>query len=340
MFKVSNSKIKTWRRCHYAAWLKYGEKLRKRLKSRPLTFGELAHKMIEYDAQDDDPMEVLEQLNPQALKLFEAERDLYGNLLEDLACIMGEYFRYWRGTDHELEYIPFRGRYAEHSFEIEAGDGIVITGKIDAFARTSNRLWWLVEHKTFTNMPNEDQLWRNLQSSLYVRVAEMLGLRVDGTCWDYIRSKPPAWPKLLKNGTVAKRGIDTLPRRVKAFAKMHRVKIPESLMESATKNRERYFSRIFTPTKPAVVDKVYADFLETAREMRDCFGKSRTKNIDRHCDWCEFESICRAELRGDDVDFVKKREFYVGEQEELIAERRSVDQIIARPPGVKHQAKY
>ena len=336
-FKGSNSKVKTWRRCHYAYHLKYVEKLRPKVKSRPLTFGELAHKMIESYAEDEDPFDILRQLDPKQLRLFEVERESYGNLIEDLRCIMSEYFIYW-GED-SLEYIRFNKRSAEHEFEVDLEDGLRITGKIDAYARTPNKLKWLVEHKTFAHMPNEDQFWRNTQSIIYTRITDMLGWpSIEGTLWDYIRSRPPAFPQILKNGTVSKRGIDTLPTRLREFEEREKLKVDGETMASATKNRSRYFQRVFTPTKPDLVDKVFSDFTETLREMRDMHGRSKAKNIDRHCDWCEFEPICRAELRGDDADYIKEKQFNVHEDEKP-PQKRSVGDIIAHPPGVKHKAK-
>lgn len=338
IFKGSNSKVKTWRRCHYAYHLKYVEKLRAKRKSRPLTFGELAHKMIEAHAEGDDPFDVLKQLDPKQLRLFEVERESYGNLLDDLRVIMTEYFKHW-GED-SVQYLRLNKRSAEHEFEVEIEDGLVVTGKIDAFVRTPNKLRWLMEHKTFTNRPNEDQFWRNVQSILYTRISQMMGwFQVEGTLWDYIRSKPPAFPQVMKNGKLSKRSLDTLPTRLKEFAQEKGLKVARVTMASATKNRERYFQRVFTPTKPELVDKVFADFIETLREMRDLHGRSKAKNIDRHCDWCEFEPICRAELRGGDADFIKEKYFDVREDENL-PPKRSIQDIVAHPPGIKHPAQH
>ena len=65
------------------------------------------------------------------------------------------------------------------------------------------------------------------------------------------------------------------------------------------------------PAQPAnnrVVDVVFDDFMSTAREIVE--GKEdRTRSIDLHCSYCDYEAICRAELQGLDVDFVKQREY-------------------------------
>jgi hypothetical protein len=32
-------------------------------------------------------------------------------------------------------------------------------------------------------------------------------------------------------------------------------------------------------------------------------------NIGRHCSFCDFEMLCRAEIQGSDVDYLKEREY-------------------------------
>lgn len=312
LFKVSQSKVNTWRRCRAAYNYKYVDKLRKKRKSRPLQFGSIVHSMLEAYANGDDAFDKLDEINIKDMRLFQVEKEEYGEIIEDIRVIMTEYFLKW--PDKSLMYLRQKGKGAEHHFEVEILPGVLLTGKIDGFAKSPNKLRWLVEHKTFTRMPNEDSRWRNLQSSVYIRVSDMLGLPpVDGTLWDYIFSKPPAYPEMLKSGQMSQRGIDSLPTRVLQTLKEHRLKPKDfgTLIESVTANRNKYFQRIFTPDKPGVVDKVWKDLLETAQEMLDLHGKRKARTIDKHCSWCDYEGLCRGELQGSDVDYIKGREYYV-----------------------------
>lgn len=316
-FTVSNSKVKTYRRCQYAYYLKYVDKLRKKKKSRPLQFGTMVHKIVELDASGDDWRTVIEEVDVESMKLFEAERDVYGDLLDDLDVIMSEYFIKWKG---HVDFIRLNKRSAEHEFTVEVEDGLNVTGKIDAFVRTPNRLKWLMEHKTFSRIPNEDNHWRNTQSVLYTRITDMLGwVKIDGVLWDYIHSKPPARPQVLKSGALSKKRIYSLPTRVTQSIKEAgaRPRDYQKLIDDAANNRRNYFQRIFTPTKKEVVDLVFKDFIDTAREIRDTHGKRKSKNIDRHCDWCEYEPLCRAELRLMDVDYVKERDYDVSQKPDV-----------------------
>lgn len=310
-FRVSHSKLGAWRRCRQQYHYKYVEKLRKKRKSRPLQFGTMIHEMIEAWINGDDPFALLDEMAKKQGKLFKSELEAYGDIVEDVRAIMTDYFDYYE--DQSVIYLRKNGRGAEHKFEIELRSGVLLIGKIDAFAK-AKRMRWLVEHKSFTHMPNEDHRWRNIQSALYIRVNDIIGWpSVDGTLWDYIRSKPPATPELTKTGKMSKRGIDTLPSRVLITLEERGLDPKDfaTLISSAEDNRKRYFQRIFNPVKRRVVDLLWEDMLETVNEMVELHGKSKSRTIERHCEWCDYEPLCRALLQGLDIDWIKEKEYYI-----------------------------
>lgn len=309
--RVSQSKVGVWRKCHAAFYYRYDLKLRKKRKERPLVFGDIVHQMIEVDANGGDPFKRLEEIEKSQGKMFRSMEEEYGALIEDVEDIMTDYWGFW---DHELEYLEFNKKRSEFTFEVEVDKDILLIGKIDNLGRTK-KLKWLVEHKTGKSVPNEDHRWKSIQSAIYIRVAEMIGIKVDGTLWDFIRSKPPGRPKILKKGDLSTREVDTLPSRITRFyeeqERDQRGDEYRNLIKRAEANRTNYFQRIFTPTKKKVVDLLFDDFIVSAREIADRKPNIRDRNIGRHCDWCTFESICRAELRGADVDFVIKSDYVV-----------------------------
>lgn len=309
-YRVSHSKRETWNRCKRAYHEKYVNRLRKKTKGRPLMFGSIVHEMLEEHQNGRDAFKVLARYAKSHGKLFRVEREEYGELIDDIDCIVSEYLEHYEGDG--VRYLPIKGKRAEHEFEVEIDDGIVLNGKIDGQALTKNKLRWLVERKTFSRMPSENMRWRSVQSNLYLRATQIMGWKEpDGTMWDYIWSKSPSRPQVLKSGKLATRAINTLPSRVLDTVSAYKLNPKDyaHLVKSATKNRAAYFQRIFTPTKKRVVDMVFADFVETAREMRDGHGKSKARTIGRHCDWCEFEPLCRAELTGGDVDFIRENHY-------------------------------
>ncbi len=311
-FVISQSKMSLWQKCRRAYHYRYVEKLRRKRVSRPLQFGRIVHQMLEADANGDDPFAVLDKVAKEQGKLFRAEVEEYGDIVADVRVIMEDYFAHH--GERSLVFIRKNGRAAEHEFEIELIDGINLTGKIDGVAKTPNKLRWLVEHKSFSRMPNEDHRWRNLQSASYIRVMDILGWQsVDGTCWDYIKSKAPALPTTLKSGKVSQRGIDSLPTAILQYIENEGLELKDfkSMLVAVKHNRREWFPRIFTPVKKKVVDQTFRDVIETAREIAEMHGKTKARSLGRHCEWCDFEGLCRAEFLGLDVDHVKEKEYYV-----------------------------
>lgn len=326
-FTVSQSKVKCWRKCRQAYQFKYVDLLKKRRIKRPFKFGGIVHKMLEAYANGDDPFDMLKQISFEDAKLFKAEKELYGDIVADIGMIMEEYFDYYP----ENHLIPLRKnkRSAEHPFEIEIEPGLSFKGIIDEVDKTPNGLKWLTDHKTFTKLPNEDHRWRNIQSSVYLRAIEMMGWwdNIAGTCWNYVKSKPPTRPEILKAGGMSEKKIDTLPITVRATLREHGLKVKSypKLMKAAEDNRSNYFFRIFTPVTKKVVDNIFDGFIDTAREVAEYHGTKNDMNIDRHCEYCDYESICRAKLTGSDHEFVIEREYYKDEKQPDILEKEIIE---------------
>jgi hypothetical protein len=265
--------------------------------------------MLEAEANDNDPFEVLDNIDLEGKKMFKEEREMYGDILNDVEIIMTDYFEHWDG---QLVYMRKNKKGSEHKFKIDIMDGVTWEGKIDGFAKTPNKLKWLVEHKSFNQMPNEDARWRNIQSTTYHRAVDILGwFNLDGSLWDYIWSKPPTKPQILKKGGVSQKQIKTLPTKILQWQKQNKIKDIGDLLYKASLSRSDWFQRIFTRKNKRVIDMVWEDFEASIKEIVERSEKDKIRTIDRHCSWCSYESICRAELYGGDVDFIIEREYTV-----------------------------
>jgi hypothetical protein len=315
MFRVSQSKVKAWRQCRQQYHYREVEGLRRKKPSRPLTFGSLVHELLDVSINGGDWLKRLKVIEKRDAKLFQAGREEYGDIVNDTRTIMTEYFETYSET--YLKYISFENKLAEHVFEVPLTKGIMLKGKIDGFAEMHNGLKALVEHKTFNYLPSEDHRWRNVQSGIYHHVARELGVKLDGTLWDYIRSKPPTVPVLLKDGSTSMKEVDTLPTVVRAVLKERNQseKLYAALLRKAEESRKKWFHRVFNRRRDEVVKILTSDFVETAKEMQKLHGVSQTMTIDRHCEWCQFEPLCRAKIQGHDVDFIKRGEYRVEEDQ-------------------------
>lgn len=272
---------------------------------------------------------------------------MYGEIIDDIRLIMTEYFRYWKSgkTSPEqgkrLRFIPIESgkedvRYTEHEFEIDLAPDIKWKGQIDGLGKTTKAVW-LIETKTFDNLPTDDVRWRNLQTVTYREAAIRMGWvnHLDGVCWNYVRSKSPGVPQLLKDGSrLSKQAIITFPSIIEDAIKTHKLNRNDhqSLIDSAEHSLGEYFQRIFTPFNEEISKKIFEGFVETAKKMRDDGGKDREKNMGRHCGWCEYEPICRAEFTDGDIDFIKEREYEKTDPESYRRNNR-VTHSNTRKPG-------
>lgn len=319
---ISQSKVKTYRECRRRYYNKFVLGIVKKIKKRPLVFGTIIHQIAEAHLEDQDWQEILDRVELDNRALFRKEIEMYGRIVEDIRDIMTDYFDYYEGS---IKPIRHGGRSSEHEFRIELDKGLWFTGRIDAVVR-SKGMRWLMEHKSFSRMPSEDERWRSVQAAVYFRALEEMGFkRIDGVLWDYISSKPCNVPgELTKTGKVSQAKIDTLPSRIHRWIKEegYRRKDFVKLIEDAKDNRRNRFIRIYSPIKPRIVDNIWSDFVDTAKEMADNHGKKKDQNIGRHCSWCDYQALCKAEVTDSDVEWILKREY---EQENLSHKREDKD---------------
>jgi len=318
---ISQSKIKAWRQCRRQYHWKFVELIQKKMRKRPFMFGGIVHQICEAEFEREDWEEVLSQIELDNKKLFRKEREMYGNIIEDIRDIMTDYFDYWDGHPSAVKPLKHDGRRSEFEFRIELADDLWFTGRIDSVVK-SKGMRWVMEHKTFSRMPSEDERWRSVQAAVYFRALEEMGFPpIDGVLWDYISSKAPNVPgELTATGKVSQKKLDTVPSRITRWIKEngHSKKEFAKLLESSKANLPNRFIRLFSPVKRPVVDMIWEDFVDTAREVQEFHGRKKDMNIGRHCTWCDYQPLCKAMMTGADVDWLIEREF---EQEDVSHKR-------------------
>lgn len=309
--------LKEWRRCRRSFAYKYVDRLRPRKISRPLLFGTTVHKIIDYEVNGKTSQEAIESVNKGRSQIFTAEIDEWDAILEDARLIMEAYRDHWK--DDGLDYVEINGSKTEHQFEVDLIKGITMAGMVDAFPITPDGRIWLGEHKSRRGrIENDSVRTRDMQTMLYTEFAgPHFGIkRLTGNLWDYIRSKAPAEPDMLKKGGVSKRAIDTLPSVYRRF--LAKNKLPESdyadILSTLEENVGSWFRRCFLPTNKDAIAQLRQETITTAMEMRRKQGVDRTRNLTKDCSWCSYEKLCHAELFGMDADFIREREYRVDEK--------------------------
>jgi len=185
MYEVSFSELKTWRTCRQMYHYKYRENLEPRLKSPSLKRGAWMHSLLEAYYKEGDWRKTHQELVKQFNELLEEEKEYYGDLPGECEYLMSLY----EETYHDKPIL------VEHEFEkfpVSPSSKVLLRGRIDLVIEDPRRGIWLVEHKTASRIPNEDERLINPQVALYIPVVErILGTKVQGVVWNYIRTKIP-----------------------------------------------------------------------------------------------------------------------------------------------------
>jgi hypothetical protein len=324
ILKVSHSRIRTARRCWKKHDYKYNEGLRAKKKAAPLLRGTILHEMIDARVNKQNPYLVTEKYAKKYKALFREEREMYGEtFIEDINRIFQGYERAYP-DDKKLKVL-----HSEKEIEVELDDDIVLVAILDKIVHDGQRIW-LMEHKSHRSIPDEEKRFSDIQTVIYVWAwnltewAHSNGEEIDGVMWDYLRTKPPTIPEPLKKGGLSiAQNQDTDYYTYVMAAKQNGVNLNDPHYKEYVANLKKrgsmdFFQRFTLPAPPKpLIKSVVRDLRETANQIKDFGADLKARNLTKDCSWeCEFYKLCHAELRGHDVDFVKKTQYEVRDGEE------------------------
>jgi hypothetical protein len=314
---VSFSRVKLWRRCHYAHHLKYHERLARKRRTVPLLRGQILGEMLDARAFPaiikKSPEQILKKYSKQYAQLWAEEQEKYGDVPGDMAKLFDGYSRKY--ANEGFEYLSY-----EEFIAMDLVKDIRFIGYIDKRVRDTNGRMFLMDHKSHRVIPNDDQRFTDLQKVFYVWAYNETNStkQATGFVWDYIRTKAPTVPELLKDGkrlSMAK-NIDTDYWTYLGAIKRHKLDVKPYLefLAELKKRADTRYIRVTIPNPPkAMIQSVVADLKSTAIELHT--SKSKDRNMTRMCPSdCDFYNLCRAEVSGLDADYVRKNEYEVREE--------------------------
>jgi hypothetical protein len=228
---------------------------------------------------------------------------------DEEAEIINRYVKHWEREDESWEIIS-----VEEEYMMEVG-GYDVVFKPDLIVRINGEVW-IVDHKTTKNIPDETDSYNmtDFQHLLYIEGMKQNGYDVKGFLFNYIRSKPPTQPRLLKNGSgiADVRRLDTDYDTLLAFAEEHGL---ETHPDVADKLRilqvtpNRFFQRHYLLANPhavewAVVDTAEALAILHEAEVVGAYPRHVISGIGGAlaCKNCDFQSLCFTEMMGMNVD--------------------------------------
>jgi CRISPR/Cas system-associated exonuclease Cas4 (RecB family) len=297
----SHSKVKSWRRCPKSFDYKYNHGLSRRVAPGALTRGVVFHEMLDAVVLGKDWNEPLNEYRKVYSGLWAEEAEQYMPP-EELESLFHRYQAKWKDDG-----LDFQGE-SEITVEVEH-QGLRFKGIIDKKPVDREGRLWVMDHKTHKVLPDENARFSDLQTVLYYWAVRENGTTPDGVLWDYVRTKPPAIPGVLKSGGLSKRAnMDTDPETYMKAIKENGLDPADYAEILAKLEKNVFFKRVYLP-KPneQMIQNVVADFFDTAQEIVD--AKKYPRNMNRDCKSCTYYQLCSAEVRGLDTEYIVKQMF-------------------------------
>ena len=309
---TTHGMLTTFRRCPRQALYKFYDELRPKRYARPLKMGNWFHELLDEHYKGGDWKKRHRQLiQAQDESFFEDE--VVRDVPTSCERLMRSYLWYYQ---LEPKY-GFRVVESEKAYETEWPDGSTYKCIIDLLIELNGELW-LMDHKLRSQLPNHLQRLLDSQSLLQQWCLRRNGIPVRGFIWNYVRMKPPAIPRLLKNRTLSQRKIETdYPTLRRAIANYKIDDLPylgdlqrlKAIYWRPGKDQvSPFFSRVDMEKDDATIKRMATEMYQTKKRLSRYPFHNRDaveRVVDRSCTYhCSFSSVCSAELFGGNADLL------------------------------------
>lgn len=174
------------------------------------------------------------------------------------------------------------------------------------------------EIKTYKSAPKPEN-WRfNFQCYMYAAaLAILLGVVPPQYLYDGLRKKTPTEPKILKNGTVSRRWIDTTyDEYIRTVRHVHRGKVPEEYRDILSRLLARdqspmnaFTTRFRVPILNSGIEHFWDEAQTTARRMLHIHDQLTYNKDWTGCTMCRVKDLCDARFAGEDLSDLIERNY-------------------------------
>lgn len=275
-----------------------------RRSSLPLKRGSWLHELLEAKYSEGDWHERNEELAEEFNRMFDEEKEMYGDLPSICSHIMRSYDYHWKHEDVNMTWVA-----VEQEFEVELPHGHTMVFKVDGIVEDEYGMW-LAEHKTHKSYPKGEYRFIDMQSAKYVYGLRKLGYPITGVLWNYLLTVEPKKPALLKDGTrLSKAKIRTDAITFMEAIKEYGLDLDDYKRDIVRLRDHADFFRRERVPKPEIVAKTLVrEAIITADEIER--GYEPTRSIDRSCEmFCPYMDVCLTELYGGDASSIISMNF-------------------------------
>lgn len=313
MAKGSFTKLNCFKRCKRQFYYSYMQKLIPKFEKIAPSRGKLIHTCLQSLYRGQDPMRPIVDLNVDMEKVFDEERGEWLALQGEATRLIRGYMNAYRDIDKDIKPL-----LVEERFEIPVGDH-TYSGVIDLVFEDVNGLW-VCDHKVVKTIPSDAMRFSDVQTAIYYHIIRSLGYDAIGVVFNYVKRKAPMMPATNKDGSVSRAAIDTdIPTYMAAVKAAG--KDPQEYADMVDKLSGRtFFKRCRIPRPKALVDTLTADVWVTLNDVQAYEGLEDDRYFTRtvlanRCEWdCDFQTLCVAEMMGQNVDALLDERFTIREE--------------------------
>lgn len=307
--RVSNSKVKTWRRCPKQFEFKYVMGLRPKQRKFHLELGSWVHDLLMTRADGHDWKLRHRVLKAKFDNLFEEEKEDLGDLPAEAQRLFRSYLRTYEKKDKDHRVID-----TEMDEIITMPSGVEFNFIIDEIYEDSEGLW-LRDHKTVSKFMPKDFMLLDAQLTRYFYCAEKMGYTpLMGVEFNEIRTKAPTVPHRNQNGMLSQaKNIDTDYWTYLAEIKKLN-QSPKLYMETLRRlweQDEKFFRRSRLPKDRPVTEQMMIELDMAVDEIAEAEHFNRfPRTPDKSCEWmCDYKDICIIDLQGGDISSAVKSKY-------------------------------
>ncbi len=315
---ISYSSDRKLSRCEMSYSYRYDQKLKPRIKKKGLFMGSWMHELQEaYFKKLKD-----KKMPDWAVKFAELKEKLWDPLFDEekekyeedgftpliAYNLMGHYVDYWYPVDSKYEIVMVEGE-----FELTSKLGVPVRWKVDRLVKDGKQLI-LFETKNKKAIPTSEERILAGQTHGYCFLLAQKKIKVNRIIWDYVRTEPVPRPKILKDGSLSERKINTDQRGYLLSLKEAGIhpKGDEAIgIENYLKSLPETLALERVPSIPnlKVGELFVRDWLDRAKRARDITRPTRVWGKD--CKWsCDYMKLCQADMLGKpDRNAIIKQDF-------------------------------
>ena len=190
-------------------------------------------------------------------------------------------------------------------------------GYIDAILRDKETGFiWCTDYKFRKSLSSDEEEAFNIQNAVYSYACKRMGVEITGTMtWQHVNT-PAANPTILKNGQISRAKIKTTWAHYEEFCIAHGQDPQDYYTEMEEKLRDiEWFRPTLEYRNPETIDRIWKEcVVPAARAVKSAHGQKAVNYRSLYpwnCKMCQYQSLCQAELRNHDADFIRQNEYTV-----------------------------